>query len=202
MPVLQNRDYRPVVEFRALDEPGGYIVEGYATTFNAPYSMGNFGGVEFFEEVDVRAFDAADMSDVIMQYDHAGRVLARNKNGTLQLMPDEHGLKVRADLSKSDAARSLYEDIKNGLVDKMSFGFTVEQPGGDEFNKDTNTRRILRVQKLYDVSAVSVPANDGTAISISTRSFFDGVVEDMAAECRKREEIERKRRALCLLLEL
>lgn len=196
MPALETRDYRPVIEFRALDD-SDYIVEGYATTFNTPYLLYSFDGVDYFEEVDAHAFDETDMRDVIMQYDHAGRVLARIKNGTLTLTVDDHGLKVRADLSQSDAARSLYEDIKNGLVYQMSFGFTVEE---DKYNKDTNTRTILKIKRLYDVSAVSIPANPATEIAV--RSFIDGVIKKEAEERSKHEEIERKRKALALMLEL
>lgn len=198
MPKIETRDYRTCAEFRAAENEN-YIVEGYATTFNSPYLLYTFDGVDYFEEVDRGAFDEADTRDVIMQYDHAGRVLARNKNNTLTLTTDEHGLKVRADLSKSDAARSLYEDIKNGLIDQMSFGFTVEE---DSYNKDTRTRKILKIKRLYDVSAVSIPANPGTEISVSTRALLDGAIEAAAMECRRREEIERKRATLALLLEL
>ena len=198
MPTVETRDYRACAEFRAADNEE-YTVEGYATTFNAPYILYSFDGVDYFEEVDARAFDEADTRDVIMQYDHAGRVLARTKNGTLSLTVDDHGLKVRADLSKSDAARAMYEDIKTGLVYQMSFGFTVAE---DSYNNETHTRRILKIKRLYDVSAVSIPANDGTSISVSTRALIDGEIEKATAECRQREEIERKRKALALLLEL
>ena len=198
MPKIETRDYRACAEFRAIDNDG-YIVEGYATTFDEPYLLYSFDGVDYYEVVDRNAFDDADMRDVIMQYDHEGRVLARIKNGTLTLTADEHGLKVRADLSKSDPARSLYEDIRNGLVDQMSFGFTVAE---DSYNNETHTRTILKVKRLYDVSAVGIPANPGTEISVSTRAMLDGVIEAAAMECRKREEIERKRAKLALMLEL
>lgn len=198
MPALETRDYRNVVEFRALDD-SAFIVEGYATTFDEPYILYSWDGVNYFEKIDRHAFDDCVMNDVIMQYDHAGRVLARIKNGTLALTIDDHGLKVRADLSQSDAARSLYEDIKNGLVYQMSFGFTVAD-GGDDYDPATHTRTIYHIKRLYDVSAVSIPANPNTEIAV--RSFINGVIEKEAEERRKHEEIERKRKILALMLEL
>ena len=107
-----------------------------------------------------------------MQYDHQGKVLARLSNGTLGIEPTEKGLFIYADLSKSQEARELYEEIKNGLVTKMSWAFTVAD---EEYDKETRTRIIKRINKVYDVSAVSIPANDGTIIS--ARSFINGLIE-------------------------
>lgn len=159
-----------------------HYVQGYATTFNQPYVL--FG--DYSEQVDRYACDAADVSDVIMQYDHEGRVLARNRNATLVVRPDDHGLLMAADLSKGESARQLYEEIVNGLVDRMSWAFTVEE---DSYDYESDTRTILRVKKVYDVSAVSLPANDAT--DISARSFVDGVIAE-----RGRSELARKAREL------
>lgn len=192
MPVKSNREYRSMMEFRALADEE-YIVEGYASTFDA-YLMYTFDGVDYYEQIDSRAFDEADMTDVIMQYDHSGRVFARVSNGTLELSVDEHGLKIRADLSKSELARGLYNDIREGLITKMSFAFTVEE---DSYNRDTHTRTILKISKVYDVSAVSLPANDGT--SINARSFFEGVIEEEKAErleCERRDKQKQRIRIL------
>ena len=125
------------------------------------------------------------MSDVIMQYDHEGRVFARNKNGTLELSVDEKGLKIRADLGGTEIGKQLYEEIKGGYTDKMSFGFTVGEDKKEyvmdyENDVETCTRTITKVKKLFDVSAVSLPANDMT--SISARRFSDGVIEKIKAE--------------------
>ena len=123
------------------------------------------------------------MSDIIMQYDHQGRVLARKSNGSLIVEPNDEGLFVCADLSKSDASRSLFEDIENELVTRMSWAFTVAE---DSYDRETRTRTILRVKKVYDVSAVSIPANEDTLIS--ARSYFDGVIEEEQQELLKREK--------------
>ena len=123
------------------------------------------------------------MSDIIMQYDHQGRVLARKSNGSLIVEPNDEGLFICADLSKSDASRSLFEDIENELVTRMSWAFTVAE---DSYDRETRTRTILRVKKVYDVSAVSIPANEDTLIN--ARSYFDGVIEEEQQELLKREK--------------
>lgn len=194
--VKHDREYRSAVEFRAADE-GEYIVEGYATTFNDPYLMYEFDGVKYFEQVDRRAFEGADMNDVIFQYDHAGRVFARQKNGTLFLNVDDHGLRVRADLSKTDASRQLWEEIRAGLICEMSFAFSVAE---DSYDQDAHTRTIQRIKKVYDVSAVSIPANPST--EISARSFFDGVIEREQAERLEAEQRSRQAQRIKLLCQL
>ena len=103
-----------------------HYVEGYATKFE-PYELYEFDGVKYYEKIDRNAFEGADMSDIIMQYDHAGRVLARKSNGSLIVEPNDEGLFICADLSKSDAGRSLYEDIESELVTRMSWAFTVAE---------------------------------------------------------------------------
>lgn len=195
MPVKPDRQYRGCEEFRAA-ESESYIVEGYASTF-APYVMFEDGDKKYSERIDPHAFDDTDMSDVIMQYDHNGRVFARQSNGTLQLSIDEHGLKVRADLSRTEGARQLYEDISSGMITRMSFAFTVAE---DTYEKETRTRVIQRVKRLYDVSAVSIPANPDT--TISARSYFDGVIEAEKLEQLAVEKREKDIAILKLMLEV
>lgn len=178
-----GREYRRMAEIRVDAQEGeeqNYVVEGYATTFNEPYVLWeDRDGWQMIESIDAKAFENTDMSDVIMQYDHQGKVYARNKNGTLQLEVDDHGLKIRADLSGTEAGRQLYEEIKGGYTDKMSFGFTVD---GDVYTDDDESvhRIITSIRKLYDVSAVSIPANDAT--EISARSKSEGVIAEAKAE--------------------
>lgn len=143
-----------------------YYVEGYATTFDQPYLLFELGGQKYYERISSDALVGADMSDVIFQYNHEGKVLARQSNQTLGLEVDTHGLFVCADLSKSRAAKDLHEEINSGLVTKMSWGFTIKE---ESFNKETLTWTILRIGKVYDVSAVSIPANDNTEISVRSR---------------------------------
>lgn len=196
MPVKQGREYRSIdiMNFEAKDD-NDYIVEGYATTFNEPYEL--LPG--YYEQISERALDGADMSDVIFQLNHSGMVMARMRNNTLSLLPDEHGLYVRASLKGSADGRNLYEGIKNGLIDRMSWGFTIEDDGW-QYDEATSTATINRVRKIYDVSAVSIPANEGT--EIKARSYLDGVIEREQQELLSREK-ERARVSLaCARLRL
>jgi len=174
------------------------IVSGYATTFNQPYELYRWaydGHVYIVnEQVDARAFDDCDMADVVMQYDHEGRVFARTSNDTLELATDQHGLHVRADLGGTEIGRDLYEEIEGGYTTKMSFGFRVAEDKREEtierneetgVNTTTVLRTITKISKLYDVSAVSLPANDAT--SISARNFGKGVIDEIMEEYQKRE---------------
>ena len=183
------------------------VVSGYATTFNQPYELYRFsvaGSVYIInEQIDARAFDETDMSDVVMQYDHEGRVFARISNGTLELDPDEHGLHIRANLGGTEIGRQLYEEIEGGYTTKMSFGFrvgedkreeTVERNNETGVTTTTILRTITKISKLYDVSAVSLPANDAT--SISARNFGEGVVAEIMEEVQKREKQKQKIRII------
>lgn len=205
MPVMNNREYRNM-QMRAadnVDEETRSVVTGYASTFDEPYMLFSGEGYEFWEVVDRTAFNDTDMSDVIMQYNHEGRVFARNGNGTLDVSIDDNGLFIEADLGGTEIGRQLYEEIRGGYTDKMSFGFTVTGES-EEREKDENgitkyTRHITSVGKLYDVSAVSIPANDGTSISADavTRSLADlndGVIERIKAERLAEEELALNRR--------
>lgn len=181
-------------------EEGRKVVEGYATTFDQPYKLAEFDDVEIWEVVDRSAFDGCDMGDVIMQYDHEGRVFARTRNKTLTAEPDDVGLFITADLGGTEIGRALYEEIAGGYTDRMSFGFTVAKDARVEVTDGEGrtkvTRTILEVGKLYDVSAVSLPANPGTSISARTQDWIDGEIEKVRAERRERLELEERRRSI------
>lgn len=205
--IRKDREYRampvmlPVIDKREEGEPEErYDVEGYASTFE-PYVLFTDPdtGDEYREQIDPKAFDGADMTDVIFLYNHDGQVMARQKNGSLQLSVDEHGLKVHADLSGSERAREMYEEIRSGLVDQMSFAFTVEE---EKYDKKTRTRTILRIRKLYDVSAASMPANPGTDISARSATWVDGVIEQERAERLEAEKREKLKLKIRIQLEL
>lgn len=184
----------PVMEIRQTEGTDEKIVEGYASTFDV-YTLWQDPdtGTEYKEQIDPHAFDDADFSDVLFLYNHEGQVMARNRTGTLKLSVDDHGLKVEADLSKSARAREMYEEIQNGLVDQMSFAFTVEE---DKYSRDTHTRTILRMRKLYDVSAVSMPANPGTVIQARSASWLDGAIEQDRAERAERLAAEEREKRI------
>lgn len=181
-------------------EEGRKVVEGYATTFDQPYKLAEFDDVEIWEMVDRSAFDGCDMTDVIMQYDHEGRVFARTRNKTLTAEPDDTGLFITADLGGTEIGRALYEEIAGGYTDRMSFGFTVAKDAREEVTDSEGhtkiTRTILEVGKLYDVSAVSLPANPKTSISARTKDWIDGEIEKVRAERRERLELEERRRKI------
>ena len=175
-----------------------YYVEGYATTFNDPYTLfEDENGWKYVEIIDRHALDDADFSDVIFQYDHEGRVYARNTNDTLYFDPNDHGLFIAADLSKTSLARQMHEDILARLVTRMSWAFT---PIAEEYEEDSANRvfttRITRVKKVYDVSAVSYPADPNT--EISARNLVNGEIEAMRQRESLQRELDRRRREIAL----
>lgn len=196
MPIKMNeREYRSMM--MAAVEEEGFRVSGYATTFDDPYTLYEDRDFILREVISHDALLEADMSDVIMQYDHQGRVFARTSNGTLEITPDAHGLNVNADLGGTDIGRGLFQEIKGGYTTKMSWAFVVD---GEQWlserapdGRALETRTITRIRKVYDVSAVSLPANDAT--EISARSLADGAIERLKAERLKKLEL-RKRKML------
>jgi HK97 family phage prohead protease len=170
-----------------------YYVEGFATTFDKPYLLWEYEGIKYMEMIDRHALDTADLSDIIMQYDHGGKVFARNKMGagkppTLITEPQDSGFFIAADLSNTEAAKRMYEDITAGLIYQMSWAFTVLE---DAYDRETHTRKILRVKKVYDVSAVSIPANHDT--EISARSWLDGEIEREKREAQVQLQLAKAR---------
>lgn len=193
-----DREYRAMMMAIEEREDERQTVTGYATTFEEPYLLWSDEDVQVWEKVDRNAFDGADMTDVIMQYDHQGRVFARIRNNTLEVSPDEKGLFIRADLGGTDIGRELYQEIKGGYTDRMSFGFTVAEDAREiTEDKEAGFMRVIRtikhIGKLFDVSAVSLPANPGTSISAR---FLDGAIEEAKAERLKAQKLEEERKAL------
>lgn len=185
--IRNDREYRSLKIERRQSENSedNYKVRGYASTFD-PYVLFSQDGVDYSEKIEPTAFDEADMSDVIFLYNHEGMVYARQKNGTLNVSTDEHGLLAEADLSSTQQSRDLFEAINSGLIDQMSFAFIVDE---DSYDQKTHTRTIRKIGKVFDVSAVSIPANPGTDIaSVSARDYFNGVIEAEKAERLEREK--------------
>lgn len=192
--LFEGRQYRDInvsAFERRTEGDGEKIVSGYATTFNQPYELWSYDGYTVLEQIDPAAFDDCDMADVIMQYNHEGRVFARTGNGTLELDPDDKGLHIRANLGGTEIGRQLFEEIEGGYTTKMSFGFRVaedkrEVTENHEDGSVTVLRTITKIKKLYDVSAVSLPANDAT--SISARDYGEGVIAEIREEILKRKK--------------
>lgn len=188
MAIRDNREYRtmPIVQVRkkdGSDEPS-FLVEGYASTFEE-YVLFEYDGIKYKERILPEAFEGTDFSDVVFLKDHEGTVFARTRNNTLELSVDDKGLFTRTDLSKTSASKQMYEEIEAGMYTQMSFAFVVDD---DEYNTTEHLRTIRHISKLYDVSAVSFPANPTTDISVATRSRFDGFIEQEKAERLAREQ--------------
>ena len=197
----KEREYRSM-DLRIQPEEGkkSYFVEGYASTFE-PYVLFTMDGIDYSERIEPTAFDEADLSDVVFRVDHQGPVYARSSAGTVELWHDEHGLGQRTDLGKTQRARELFADIEAGNYPKMSFAFIVAE-NGDSFDWETHTRTISRIAKVFDVSPVSFPANPGTELSVSTRDYFNGVIEAEKAERLERENRERQIQKIRILMEV
>ena len=195
---MRDREYRNMEMRLSQSEEVNFAVEGYASTFER-YKLFEEDGTDYFEQIDPKAFDDADMTDCVFRVDHEGPVYARTSAGTVELWVDEHGLGQRADLSKTQRARDLYEDIKAGNYPKMSFAFTVAQ---DHYDRATHTRIIDRIAKVFDVSPVSFPANPTTELSVSTRDYFNGVIEAEKAERLERERREIQKQKIRILAEV
>jgi len=168
------------------------VVEGYAVTYDQPTVMFSDNGIDYYEVIQKGALDNADLSDVPFKYNHSDSVMimARTRNKTLQLSIDDTGLFIRANLANISVGKDLYELIKRGDIDKMSFAFTVAD-GGDTFDIKTRTRIITAIDKIYDVSAVDIPAYDST--TISARSYFE-----TQKELQKQIENEKIKKELIL----
>lgn len=169
-----TREYRSFeLRSKTENEPDdSMIIEGRAVVFNSPEVMFSSDGIDYYEEIDKDAFKDAKMSDVILNMNHEGQALARTRNNTLQLELNENGLDVVADMSKSRASRDAYEAVQNGLLDKMSFAFTVAE---DSYDEKAHKRTIRRIDRLFDVSLVNMPAYEAT--SVSARSYFEAQAE-------------------------
>lgn len=190
----EYRSFAQIIQRDRDDDNKKYMVEGYASTFE-PYTLWTTeDGVEIKEQISPDAFNETDFSDVVFRIDHEGPVFARTSNDLIDLSVDDHGLKSIIDLSKTEKARGVFEDIEAGMYPQMSFAFTVEREAWD---RETHTRHIEKIGKLYDVSAVSFPANPGTEIGVSLRDRINGEIE---AETAERLEAERQRLILQLRL--
>jgi HK97 family phage prohead protease len=204
MPVKTNeREYRDfTLAIAPSDDEEKLIVDGYASVFGNPYTLYEDSELVIQEQVDSKAFEGADLSDVIFQYNHEGRVFARTSNNTLSVFPDEKGLAIQADLGGTDIGRQLYQEIKGKYTTQMSYGYTVKDASWEdrklEDGRTLELRTITAINKVYDVSAVSIPANDATSISV--RNLSDGVIEEIKAERLKALELERRKLQLKMRL--
>lgn len=167
--LFRSKDYRRIMQLRAVeqtlsDESDYYVLEGKAVVFEEPTVLFKYYGIEYKEVIRRGAFIGADISDVFLKYNHESSVMAtaRTKNGTLDIDIREDGVYVVARLLKTlRASQELYEGVKSGLIDKMSFAFTIKE---EIFEEDTNTYHVISIDKVYDVAAVEIPAYSGTEL--------------------------------------
>ena len=154
-----KKEVRFLGEMRAVDmDNDKMIIEGYAVKYDTPATH-----FEFTEIIVSGALDECDMSDVPLKYNHSDEnlIMARTRNKSLELINDSKGLKIRAELIDTTANQDLYKSIRSKLIDKMSFAFSVEK---QEWDFEKGIRKVLKIDRLYDVSVVDVPFYDTTEI--------------------------------------
>lgn len=196
MQKLYRSAYNPKYIMRAMDPPSEdskeQKVTGLALRFNEPTVLFSVGGIDYLEVIDPRALDNCDMSDVVLTRNHNNdRLLARTKNGTLQLSVTSEGLEFTAELADTQLGEDTFKLIKRGDIDGCSFGGYVEE---ESYNVETHTRTILKMSSLFDISAVTFPAYESTNVEPAVRAAFG--IEAAEEEVKKLELAEAKRKLL------
>lgn len=160
----------------AEDEAKEKVISGYAIKFGKPSK--DLGG--FVEVITKEAMQDVDLSDVCLLIGHDfTQILARAKNDSLKLEVDDTGLHFEASLPNTSYANDIYENIKSGNVDSMSFGFVVDD-GTDKFTKEedgTVVRTVSKIKSLFDISVVTVPAYDSSNVQVDKRSYEDFITK-------------------------
>lgn len=180
------------LQVRSNEDNNEMIVEGYAVIFDSPATHG------FTEVIDRNAFNECDMRDVPLKYNHSDNflILARTRNNSLELIVDDKGLKIKASLLDTTNNRDIFKMIKAGLLDKMSFAFTVSE---EDWDYQTDTRRILKIDKLYDVAVVDTPFYDTTSIYARALSTLESGKKKLD-NLKEQRELTRKKIALKIRL--
>ena len=197
---LQSFDNFTIEQRAGADaEAGKMIIEGYAVVFESETVIGDTARGGFYEVIDRNAFNGCNMRDVPLRYNHSEAVpiLARTRNKSLTLSVDQKGLKIRAELLNTQDARDMYERIKSGLIDSMSFAFTVAD-GGEQITSRNGVpvRRITKFERLFDCSVVDVPAYEATSVYARSIELADGWrAEERKKEAEKIEKEQRKEAA-------
>ena len=163
------------------------IIEGYAITYDKPatHTSGNY---VFTEVIKKGALDNTDLRDVVLRYNHNDTwcIMARTKNNSLQLIKDNIGLKIQANLIDTQSNKDIYKSIQEGLIDKMSFSFTVAEKGDNwSVTEKQSYREITNIDKLHDVSVVDMPFYDTT--NVYARSIEKLQQQNDLIELRKRK---------------
>lgn len=187
----KNRNEHRYVEMRAVEnEENKMIIEGYAITYDEPATH-TYGERKFTEVIKRGALDSTDMRDVPLRYNHndTWAVMARTRNNSLQLIKDDRGLKIIAELIDTQSNRDIYKSIQEGLIDKMSFAFTVEEKGDKWDYRDNETvREVRNIKRLYDVSVVDTPFYDTTSVYARSFELLDNNLKQLESfDLRKRK---------------
>ncbi len=189
-----NKKETRLAEVELIEENEKMILEGYAIVYNEETLIGSeeYG---FIESISPDAISEDAIRDVPMKYNHMDSflIIARTKNQSLQLTSDEKGLKVRAELLDTQHNKDIYKMVKSGLLESMSFAFTVKDQEWDH-NGDIPKRYIKSIDRLYDVSIVDIPAYDSTSIYARSLESMDLELKTMELEKRQQKEaLVRKR---------
>ena len=188
---LTERRFEFQVRSAAAEDGKGeeLYVEGYAAVFDSPTVLFEYEGREYKEQICRGAFDGCQMSDVIFNYNHSGKVMARTRNKTLELNIDDTGLFIRARLDGTEEGRKLYEEIKGGYIDRMSFAFRISE---ESFDRDELQWNVRKIKRLYDVSAVDIPAYDDTVISARKDSILEAEAQEKEKQLAEARLAERR----------
>ena len=192
---MKEKEIRKLdIQFRAEDtEDGKMEIKGYAAVYDSPETYW------YTEQIAKGAFDDADMSDVVLRYNHNDNfmVLARTRNKSLDLTIDEKGLLMDARLQDDISEhRNIFNAIKSGLIDKQSFAFTVDE---DTYDYDTDTRTITKIGKVFDVSVVDQPFYNATDVSVARDNKCDDFAkrrEELRKEHEEKEALEKAKEEL------
>lgn len=178
--IFRHNDYRHLMQVRAMDlnDDGKMIVRGKAISFDDPTVLFTYEGNDYTEIIEKGALDEADLNSAYLKYNHSSSIMAmaRYKNGTLKI--DRATGEIEAELANTTSGRDLYELVRSGIIDKMSFAFTIEE---ESYNKEQRTWKVRKIGKVYDVAAVEVPAYENT--DLFARRYGE-------VEANRRKEVE------------
>lgn len=168
---IEQRTYSVALETRAEEKEG--IIKGRPIVFNQRTDIGGW----FEEVIEPGALDKTDLRDVRLCLNHdTSFVYARsrrnNPNSTMRLMPDAFGMEFEANLAieESAKARDLYTAVQREDIDKMSFMFVIDDEEWENLDSDYPTRHIKSIATVYEISAVTFPAYEGTSLEIGARA--------------------------------
>lgn len=191
---MENKSEQRIIDFRAVDnDDGKMIIEGHAITYDQPATH-QYGSRKFTEVIQRGALDNTDMKDVPLRYNHNDTwcIMARTRNNSLQLIKDDVGLKIRAELIDTQSNRDIYKSIQERLIDGMSFSFTVADQGDEwSYGEKETIRKVKAINRLYDVSVVDTPFYDTT--SVFARSF-----ELLESNLKQLESLEMRKRKILM----